>query len=184
MMTIAMGPPPRGGARRVTPLNRLTLAALFVPPAGALAGLWLLRQDPRFPWLRGEIGSAPWQLAVIVVAGGIGTAAGVADWRFHRTGQRVVGARESRAELVALAGGGAPLFALMAAATASPRPAVWLVPVVVTLLFTVVAICHDEMIFHRRACGPHESALHHTLLAGNGVAFLAWLHLVFVAGVR
>ncbi len=183
-MGIATAAPPHGKARPIAPVNGLTLAALFVPPAGALMGLAGLHKDPRFPWLRGEIGAIPWQFVVLVLAGGVGTAAGVADWRFHRTGQRVVGHKESQAELLALAGGGAPLFVLMAAATTMAQPGPLLVPVMLAFLFTVVAICYDELIFHRRACGPYETRLHHTLLAGNGLAFFAWVHFVFVAGPR
>lgn len=182
-MKAAAQPAPRTPVRgRARALNWLNLAALFAPPAGALFGLYLLRFDPRFPWLRGDISRVPWQFVLLVVAGGVGTLAGVADWRFHRAGHRVVGRNESRAELLALAGGGAPLFVLMSAATVIERPLTLLVPVVLVLLFTVVAICYDELVFHRRACGPYEALLHRTLLAGNGVAFFAWMHFVFVAG--
>ena len=50
------------------------------------------------------------------------------------------------------------------------------------LIFTVVLICYDEFLFHRR-CGRFETLMHRLLTFGNGLAFLAWVHWCFVRGV-
>src|SRR5439155_20901691 len=101
------------------------------------------------------------------------------DRRFHRRDDTGDGRREHRANLLALAGGGMPLFALMAAASISPRPACFLVPVLVVLIYTVVMICYDEFVIHRH-CGRIETFTHRLLTCGNGLAFLAWAHWCFV----
>src|SRR5262245_12651576 len=94
----------------------LTLLALLLP--GGLFGVCLLlvRGNPRFTWLA-DISHYPWEFWVILASGVVATAAGVADWRFHRSGQTTIGAREHHSELLALAAGGLPLFLLMAAAS-------------------------------------------------------------------
>jgi Na+/glutamate symporter len=72
-----------------------------------------------------------------------------------------------------------PLFALMAAASVSAWPTSYLVPVLVVLIYTVVMICYDDFVFHRR-CGRFEAFTHRLLTCGNGLAFLAWAHWCFV----
>jgi hypothetical protein len=156
----------------------LALGAMLVPAAICPLGLFLLREDPRFAWL-GDIRAYPWELWVVAVCGTAATLGGILDWRFHRSGDTVVGRREHRAHLLALAGGGVPLFALMAAASISLRPAQFLVPVLVVLIYTVVMISYDEFVFHRR-CGRFETFTHRLLTCGNGLAFLAWCHWCFV----
>ena len=164
--------------RRLSRHGVLALGAMLVPAVLFPLGLTLLRHDARFAWL-GNVPSYPWELWMIAVCGSAATLGGFLDWRFHRSGDTVVGRREHRAHLLALAGGGVPLFALMAAASLSPRPARWLVPVFVVLIYTVVMICYDEFVFHRR-CGRFESFTHRLLTCGNGLAFLAWAHWCFV----
>lgn len=156
----------------------LALGAMFVPAVLFPLGLFLVRNDARFAWL-GDIRGYPWELWAIAACGTAATLGGVLDWRFHRSGETVVGRREHRAHLLALAGGGVPLFVLMAAASISPRPARFLVPVLVVLIYTVVMICYDEFVFHRR-CGRFETFTHRLLTCGNGLAFLAWAHWCFV----
>jgi hypothetical protein len=156
-----------------------TLLALFVPAALFGVGLFLLRDDPRFAWLC-HPSVYPWELWVIAVCGATATAAGLADWRYHRSGQAAIGAREHHSELIALGGGGVPLFVLMAVASLLTRPAVLLVPVLVVALFTTVMICYDEFVFHRKRCGRYETILHRLLVFGNGAAWLAWTHWCFV----
>ena len=148
--TEAEGLMTRGGAavvqqarRRLSRHGAAALGAMLVPAVLCPLGLFLLRDHPRFAWL-GDVRAYPWELWAITVCGTAATLAGVLDWRFHRWGERVVGRREHRAHLLALAGGGVPLFDLMAAATISPRPARFLVPVLVVLIYTVVMICYDE----------------------------------------
>ena len=154
------------------------LVAMFVPAAFFPAGLFLLRHDARFAWLS-DVRTFPWELWMIALCGTAATLGGVLDWRFHRSGKTVVGRREHRAHVLALAGGGVPLFVLMAAASVSPRPVQLLLPVLVVLVYTVVLICYDEFIFHRR-CGRFEAFAHRLLTCGNGLAFLAWAHWCFV----
>jgi hypothetical protein len=159
------------------PLAWMNLAALFLPGAAAITGFVAWRGDPRLEWI--EPSSGALHFAVVACAGGLATAAGVADWVLHRRGERVVGLRERRVELLALASGGAPLFGVMAAATLSARPGAWLVPAVVLALATTAAIAYDEFTFHRR-CSAFETACHRALTFGMGVAWLAWMHGVFV----
>jgi len=159
----------------------VSLIALFAPGVLFVIGLALVRDQPRFEWL-GDIGRFPWEIWVIAVTGGVATASGVLDWRFHRSGQTVIGQPEHRSELAALASGGVPLFVLMSAASVSTRPALWLVPILVVVLHTTVLICFDEFVYHRRRCGRYETALHRLLVFGNGTAWLAWMHWCFVRG--
>jgi hypothetical protein len=155
------------------------LLAMLLPGASFVAGLALLRGDPRFAWL-GDVTSFPWELWAIAACGTAATAGGVFDWLYHRSGRTVVGRKEHRDHVLAL-GGGVPLFVLMAAATLAPEPAVWLIPVLAVLIGVVCLVCHDEFVFHRR-CGRLETAAHRLLTFGNGLAFLAWVHWCFVRG--
>ena len=158
------------------------LVALFVPGLLFVVGLVLMRDHERFRWVR-DLGEYPWEFWVIAACGTIATVAGSADWAFHRSGKAAIGPKEHRSELMALACGGVPLFALMAAASLIERPVVLLVPVIVVLIFTVVMICFDEFVFHRRRCGRYETVLHRLLVFGHGFAWLAWANWCFVRGV-
>src|SRR5437764_3650749 len=129
--------------RRLSRHGASALGALLVPAALFPLGLFLLRDDARFAWL-GDVRAYPWQLWAIAACGTAATLGGVLDWRFHRGGETVVGRREHRAHLLALAGGGVPLFALMAAASISSQPAQFLVPGFVVLIYTVVPVCDDQ----------------------------------------
>ena len=168
----------RQARRRLSRHGALALGAMLVPAVLFPLGLFVLRHDARFAWLS-DVRAYPWELWVIAACGTVATLGGVLDWRFHRSGETAVGRREHRAHLLALAGGGVPLFALMAAASVSPRPARFLIPVLVILISTVVMICYDEFVFHRR-CGRFETLTHRLLTCGNGLAFLAWAHWCFV----
>jgi hypothetical protein len=154
--------------------------ALLVPALLFPLGLIVLWDDPRFAWLS-RPADYPWELWAIAVCGSVATLAGWLDWRVHRSGTTVVGVREHRAHVAALVGGGLPLFFLMAAASLSSQPLVWLLPTLVVLIFTVVLICYDEFLFHRR-CGTFEMLTHRLLTIGNGLAYLAWAHWCFVRG--
>ncbi|MCB9670269.1 MAG: hypothetical protein H6734_12405 [Alphaproteobacteria bacterium] len=155
-----------------------SLALSLVPGVGFVLALPAVASDPRFAFVVRPL-DWPWQLAVVAVAGSIATAAGVADWVYHRTADVRIGPNERRAELLALLFGGVPTFLLLAAATVADRPGPFLLPILATLIFTVFAVAWDELLFHRRRCGPLENALHRTLTVGHAVAFLAWMDFVY-----
>jgi hypothetical protein len=159
----------------------VSLIALFTPGVLFILGLGLVRDRPRFEWL-GDVARFPWEVWTIALAGSIATASGVLDWRFHRSGHTVIGRAEHRSEVAALASGGVPLFALMSAASVSNRPALWLIPILVVVIYVTVLICFDEFVYHRRRCGRYETMLHRLLVFGNGTAWLAWMHWCFVRG--
>jgi hypothetical protein len=174
---VSASSPPRALGGRLP----LTLLALFLPAALFGLGLLLVREHPRFAWLS-SLALYPWEFWVLLTSGLVATAAGVLDWRYHRSGKTAVGRREHSLELTALAGGGLPLFALMGAASVVSRPLLLLIPVLVVVLWTAVLICYDEFVFHRKRCGTYETILHRLLVFGNGIAWLAWSHWCFVRG--
>ncbi|ABF87050.1 hypothetical protein MXAN_5233 [Myxococcus xanthus DK 1622] len=155
------------------------LLASLAPGVLFVMALLVVSQQTRFSWLAEPL-HYPWEFWVVGLAGTTATAAGVADWRYHRVARLRVGPREHQAEFLALAGGGLPLFLLMCAASVAHRPQMYLLPVLVVLIGTVALICYDEFVFHRRRCDRWEALLHRTLLAGHAAAFLAWAHFCFV----
>jgi hypothetical protein len=170
----------RDARRRRSRHGPTALLAMLVPAAFFPMGLILLRDDARFAWLS-RTEDYPWEFWAVAVCGSVATLSGLADWRVHRSGTTVVGVREHRAHVAALGAGGIPLFVLMAAASLSTRPLSLLLPTLVALVLTVVMICYDEFLFHRR-CGRYEVLMHRLLTFGNGMAFLAWAHWCFVRG--
>ena len=177
-MTTGVSAIVRQTRRRLSQHGVSALGAMLVPAVLFPLGLFFLRDQARFAWLV-DVRAYPWELWAIAACGTAASLGGILDWRFHRCGETLVGRREHRAHLLALAGGGVPLFALMAAASISPRPPRLLIPVLVVLIYTVVMICYDEFAFHRR-CGRFEKFTHRLLTFGNGLAFLAWVHWCFV----
>ena len=157
------------------------LGSLVLPGAGFIAGLMIMSGRPGFPDL-GRVASIPWELWLIGVCGIAATVCGFLDWKYHATGRRLVSKRERHGELIALALGGAPLFFLMMAASVIADPQVLLMPIIVTVLFTTAMICHDEFVYHRKSCSLYETILHRTLVFGNGTAWLAWMHWIYVRG--
>lgn len=170
----------RAARRRHSRHGPAAVLAMLVPAVLFPVGLLLLRGDPRFGWLD-RPAEYPWELWAVALCGTVAALAGLADWLVHRSGVTVVGRAEHRAHVAALAAGGIPLFALMAAASLSPRPLPFLLPVLVVFTVTVVLVCYDEFRFHRR-CGRFEVLTHRALTFGNGLAFLAWVHWCFVRG--
>ena len=164
--------------RRVSRHGGAALLAMLGPAAGFAVLLVLASHTARFDWLT-HLMSWPWELWTIGGCGTLATVGGVLDWRHHRSGATAVGRAEHRAHVAALAGGGLPLFALMAAASASVRPQDWLLPIIVVVLFTTVLVCLDEFRYHRRA-GRFETLTHRLLVFGNLAAWLAWMHWVYV----
>ncbi|MFN9756451.1 MAG: hypothetical protein ACK58X_08570 [Planctomycetota bacterium] len=68
---------------------------------------------------------------------------------------------------------GAPLFALLTAASLAGDARPWLLPTMVVAMAMTALIMFDETRFHR-ACGRYETALHRLLVFGNGFAFACW----------
>lgn len=158
-----------------------SLFFLLLPGVGFTAGLMVLSGKPGFRWLQNPM-QYPWELWVLVLGGLAAALGGFLDWKFHRLQGVLVGPREKQYELIALGAGGTPLFVLMSMASLSSRPHDYLLPVLGVLIFTVVMICYDEFIFHRKRCGRYETFLHRLLVFGNGFAWLAWAHWCFVKG--
>lgn len=157
----------------------LSLILLFIP--AVLFGMLILIywNNPRlhivniFPYI-------PWQFFVITIAGLVATAGGVLDWKFHRDPLNMkIPKKERDAEAKALGLGGLPMFVLMWLAMMSSSPSSFLIPILVVLIYTVVAISYDEFVFHVKRCGKLENMYHRMLVFGNGSAWLAWFHFIF-----
>lgn len=161
----------------------LTLGSLLAPGALFAACLALAHAvSGEFAWL-GSPRLYPWELWAVAAFGVLATAGGLGDWWYHRRHARV-GSAEHRGHLLALATGGIPMFLLMVGASLSERPSRWLLPILAVLIYTVVLICHDEFVFHRRRCGALETLFHRLLVLGNGTAWLSWMHWCFSRGVH
>lgn len=155
-----------------------SLILLFLPGFFFLLALyWLAFHHARFAWLL-SLSQYPWEFWGIAVSGTIALIGGAGDWLFHKV-YVSVGPKEHHSHELALAAGGS-VFVLMAIASLISRPAVLLIPVVVSLLITTVLICYDEFAFHIKRCKTFETILHRLLVFGNGAAFLFWLHWTFV----
>lgn len=157
----------------------LSLILLFMPAFLFALLVFLFRQYPQlhiqntFPYL-------PWQFFIIILFGTTATAGGVLDWRFHRNPLNMkIPKKERDAEAKALGLGGLPMFILMWFAMMSHTPYYYLIPVIVVLIYTVVAICYDEFVFHIKRCGKLENVYHRMLVFGNGIAWLSWFHFIF-----
>jgi hypothetical protein len=167
----------RGRGLTLTRVAGILVFAL--PGAGFIAALFVVRHRPEFAFLERPT-AWPLELWLIAVGGSLATLAGMADFIWHVRGLRSVSRREERGEIVALALGGAPLFVIMAMASVAADPKAFLLPALVTAMFTVVCVCHDEFVYHRMACGRTEAFFHRTIIFGNAIAFMAWFHWVFV----
>ncbi len=157
-----------------------SLVALLVPGLAFIGFSTCVLSTYNLTWAK-SLTLWPFELWIISIAGTIATFAGVFDWNFHRKKNLPISIKEKNAEFKALAYGGIPLFVLMATATILKENKFLLLPIVLAVLFTVVMICYDEFIFHRRCC-RYESMLHRLLVFGNGSAWLAWLNFCFVSG--
>lgn len=160
--------------------NYFSLGLLFAPAFLFVCFLFLFFKNVdlfithNFPYL-------PWQFIVIAITGTFATTGGVLDWRFHRkTLQLKISKKERLAEAFALGFGGLPMFFLMWFAMNSTQPNVFLIPIIIVLIFTVSIICYDEFVFHRKRCGQQENIYHRMLVFGNGLAWLAWFHFIYI----
>src|SRR5438034_11438885 len=60
--------------------------AMLIPAVGFPLGLFLVRHDPRFAWVR-DVAAYPWEFWAIACCGIVATLGGAADWLFHRSGE-------------------------------------------------------------------------------------------------
>lgn len=158
----------------------LSLILLFLPGfAFAFFLAFLIRKGFIMP--ENHLFYFPWQFWLIAMSGVIGTIGGVLDWRYHRDPLKLkISRKEREAEAKALGLGGVPMLLLMIAATLMSQPQLLLIPIILVLLYTVVAICYDEFVFHIHRCDSTETIFHRMLVFGNGAAWLAWFHFIFV----
>jgi hypothetical protein len=157
----------------------LSLYLLFVPAILFVILVVIFRNHPQLAYEK-QFPYVPWQFLALAFFGSIATIGGVLDWRFHRNPLEMkISKKERDAEAAALGLGGVPMFLLMWWAMMSHEPRVFLIPIILVLLYTVVAICYDEFVFHINRCGKLETLYHRLLVFGNGLAWLAWFHFIF-----
>ena len=159
--------------------NYLSLVLLFTPGILFIIFLILLQYTtdvffPYFPYLQP-------QFILVGIFGLIATIGGVLDWQFHRDPLKLnISKKERDAEAKALGLGGLPMFVLMVVASFSLTPELYLIPILIVLIYTVVAICYDEFVFHIHRCGKQETLYHRLLVFGNGAAWLCWIHYIYI----
>lgn len=157
----------------------LSLILLFVP-ALLFVGLLLVYSNHPKLGLTSTFPYLPWQFIIVALFGIVATTGGVLDWKFHRNPLNMkIPKKERDAEAAALGLGGLPMFVLMWLAMISTSPSYFLIPIVIVLIYTVVAICYDEFIFHIKRCGRTENLYHRMLVFGNGIAWLAWFQFIY-----
>ena len=155
----------------------ISLLLLFVPPVLFVTLLLIFKNSipvgQTFPYF-------PWQFMIIGIFGIVATVGGVLDWRYHRNPLNMkIPKKERDAEAMALGLGGVPMFLLMWFAMVSATPKAFLIPILLVLIYTVVAICYDEFVFHIKRCTKTENLYHRMLVLGNGVAWLSWFHYIY-----
>jgi len=157
----------------------LSLILLLVTAILFATLLWIFKTNIHlgirqvFPFL-------PWQFWAIAIFGSVATCGGILDWRYHRNPLNLkIPKKERDAEAAALGLGGIPMFILMWVSMMSNSPKVYLIPILIVLIYTVVAICYDEFVFHIKRCGKLENTFHRMLVGGNGIAWLAWFHFIY-----
>jgi hypothetical protein len=157
----------------------LSLFLLFVPALCFGILILVYRNHPKLAFST-ALPFMPWQFWVLAFFGIIATIGGVLDWRFHRDPLYMkIPKKERDAEAAALGLGGVPMFVLMWSAMMNDNPRLFLIPIVIVLIYTVVAISYDEFVFHIKRCGKLENTYHRMLVFGNGLAWLAWFHFIF-----
>lgn len=154
----------------------LSLILLFLPPLLFVCLFCIFRNARSL-----QFSVFPWQFIILGISGIVATTGGVLDWRFHRDPLNLkLPKKERDAEAAALGLGGLPMFILMWFAMLSEKPLWYLIPICVVLIYTVVLICYDEFIFHRKRCGKRETTYHRMLVFGNAIAWLSWLHYIYL----
>lgn len=164
----------KGGFRTYLSLVLLIIPAiLFALLVFIYQGNQKLQIFNVFPYL-------PWQFFIIFIFGVTATLGGFLDWKFHRNPLNMkIPKKERDAEAMALGLGGLPMFILMWLAMLSSNASNYLIPIIIVLIYTVVAICYDEFVFHIKRCGRIETIYHRMLVFGNCFAWLAWFHFIY-----
>lgn len=156
----------------------LSLGLLFVPAVGFCVFLYYNRAAIKefsggFPYL-------PVEFLLIALFGIVATVGGVLDWFYHRNElQMKISIKEREAEAKALGLGGVPMFLLLWFATFSTHKNLFLLPIIIVLIYTVVLICYDEFVFHIKRCEAREHFYHKMLVFGNGFAWLSWMYYIY-----
>jgi hypothetical protein len=157
----------------------ISLILLFVPAILFVILLFLFRDHSKLS-LGFSFPFVPWQFIILGIFGCIATCGGILDWKFHRNPLNMkIPPKERAAEAAALGLGGIPMFILMWFAMMSENSKYYLVPIILVLIYTVVAISYDEFVFHRKRCGKRETLYHRMLVFGNGIAWLSWMHFIY-----
>lgn len=137
----------------------LYLIFLFVPALGFSILLWLFKNHPVLE-LEDCFPFVPLEFLLIIFFGTIATLGGTLDWLYHRNNLGMkISKKERDAEAIALGFGGIPMFILMWLGTFSESKELYLIPIIIVLIYTVVMICYDEFVFHQKRCGRTENLL-------------------------
>jgi hypothetical protein len=157
----------------------LSLILLFIPAILFGLLLFIFRNHPKLE-ISSNFSFIPWQFGLITLFGVVATVGGVLDWKYHRDPLNMkISKKERNTEAIALGIGGLPMFILMWLAMMGQNPTFFLIPIIIVLIYTIVAICYDEFVFHRKRCGKLETLYHRMLVFGNGFAWLFWFHFIF-----
>ena len=157
----------------------LSLVFLFFPACMFLLFLLSFHKEIKEVY---HLTSTPIPLYLIMAFGIIATIGGVLDWSYHRNVLKLkISKKERKSELLALACGGAPMFVLMCCATLSQAKSLYLIPIMLILIYTVVMICYDEFVYHLKRCKLKETIYHRMLVFGNGIAWFSWFYFIYVS---
>ncbi len=157
----------------------VSVVLLFIP--GVLFGLLLfILKDNSILKITNVAPYLPVHFWIIGIFGIVATIGGILDWNFHRkTLNMKISKKERDAEALALGLGGLPMFGLMFFAMMSENSTFYLIPILIVLIYTVVAISYDEFVLHIKRCGKLENLYHRMLVFGNAIAWLTWFHFIF-----
>ena len=154
---------------------------LLLTPALLFVGLIILFIDHPNLKIKEDFPFFPFQFYLIGTFGAVATLGGTLDWSFHRTELNMkLSKKERDMEAAALGLGGVPMFILMFTAMLSEHKRFFIIPIIIVLIYTIVAICYDEFVFHRVRCGKKENLYHRLLVFGNGLAWIVWFQFIFV----